>query len=428
MSDSELIEPQTEQEGDGSWRQTLAVTAVAQTFSILGFSFVTPFLPLYIQHLGIHGTTSVTLWAAIMSGLVAVGQAASQPIWGALADRHGRKIMLVRAAFSGAVFVGLMGLVGNIEELLILRFLAGVFTGTVAAAQALVASQTPKQRLGFVLGVMQTAIFSGNSMGPLLGGLTADWLGFRPTFGIAGGFLLSCAVLVFFFVHEKRPERIPKNERPSLRSGMKEILMIGGIPPMIASIFAVQFAVTQVYPILPQFVQELQGKGGHVAAVTGLILAGAGVAGAISATCTGWFSDRIGHKRVLVIAAGAAACVSIPQTFVEATWQLGLLRVFDGLCLGGMLPASGAILAGLVPQERRGTAYGLSSAAVSLGFGAGPLTSAGIVAVGGIRPVFLSAAFLLAVVSVWVAWMAPGRIRRVPQRSRRSRGAELSPT
>src|SRR5947209_10808072 len=130
------------------------------------------------------------------------------PIWGVLADRHGRKIMLIRAAFSAAVLVGLMGLATSVYQLLLLRLLQGAFTGTVSAAQALVASQTPKNRLGFSLGTMQTAVFVGSSMGPLLGGFVAQWLGFRPAFGIASCLLMTCAVLVLFFVHEeKRPAR-----------------------------------------------------------------------------------------------------------------------------------------------------------------------------------------------------------------------------
>jgi DHA1 family multidrug resistance protein-like MFS transporter len=399
--------------GREAWRQTLLVTAIAQSFSIMGFAFVTPFLPLYIQTLGIHGTTRVTLWAAIMSGLVALGMAVSSPIWGALADRYGRKIMVVRAAISASLLVGLMGVVGNIYELLLLRLLAGIFTGTVSASQALVASQTPKKRLGFALGVMQTAVFSGSSLGPLMGGVAAELLGFRPTFGISAGFLLSCGLMVLFFAHEtERPVHVPKADRPKLLKGMKEVLFIAGVPPMIASMFAVQFAVTQVYPILPQFVQQLQGHAGNAAAVTGFILAGAGIAGAISATTTGWFSDRVGHKRILMTAAAMAAVISVPQSFVQATWQLGLLRFFDGIALGAMLPASSAIVAGLVPQEKRATVYGLTAAAVAVAFGAGPLISAGIVAVAGIRPVFLSAALLLGIISVWVAIMVPGKIRR----------------
>ncbi len=386
------------------WQRTLTIMAVAQCFSILGFSFVLPFLPLYIQQLGIHGTTNITLWAAVLSGGVAIGMTVASPIWGVLADRYGRKIMVVRAALSAAVLIGFMGLATNVYELLALRVLQGMFTGTVSASQALVSSQTPRNRLGFALGVMQTAVFTGNSMGPLAGGLVAQAVGFRLSFAAAAILLATCGTLVVAFVEEEDTFRDRRDEpRPSIRSGMGQALRTPALLPMIATLFAVQFAVTQVYPILPQFVQYLQGSSGHAAVVTGLILGGAGAAGAISASGIGWFSDRIGHKSILVSAAVAACLISVPQYFVQATWQLAALRVADGLALGAMLPSASALLAGLVPAERRGAAYGLAASANSIGIAAGPLTTAAIVAFTGIRDVFLSAAVLLAGIAFWVA-------------------------
>lgn len=386
--------------------------AIAQTFSILGFSFVIPFLPLFVQQLGIHGITRVTLWAAFLSGCSAIGMAVASPIWGVLADRHGRKIMVMRASLSAAVLIGLMGLVSNVYQLLALRLLQGFFTGTVSASQALVSSQTPRKRLGFALGVMQTAVFVGNSVGPLIGGFTAEVVGFRFSFVVGGALLLTCGLLVTFLVHEEPVNTHQDAARPTLLGGLRQVLVVPALLPMIGAIFAVQFAITQVYPILPQFVQVLQGKSGHAALATGLILAGAGAAGAISSTVIGWFSDRIGHKWILVGAALAACLISIPQYFVTATWQLGLLRVCDGFALGAMLPSSSAILAGLVPAERRGAAYGLSASANSIGVAAGPLTTAGVVALTGIRSVFLTAALLLGIIAVWVGTMV-----HVPRRT-----------
>jgi MFS family permease len=336
---------------------------------------------------------------------VAIGMIVAAPIWGVLADRHGRKIMLIRASFSAAVLVGLMGLATSVWQLLLLRLLQGAFTGTVSAAQALVASQTPKDRLGFSLGTMQTAVFVGSSTGPLVGGLVAQWLGFRPAFGIASCLLMTCAVLVTLFVREEqRPEKPAADApRPSILGGMRDILAVPALLAMVGTFFAVQYAVTQVYPILPQLVQALQGRAGHAAVATGVILAGAGVAGAISSTAIGWFSDRIGHRTILIAAAVCACCITIPQAFVQATWQLAALRVADGLCLGAMLPSASAMLAGLVPSERRGAAYGFSQSANSLGILLGPMTSALVVAVSGIRDVFFSAAVLLAFIAVWVS-------------------------
>jgi DHA1 family multidrug resistance protein-like MFS transporter len=327
------------------------------------------------------------------------------PVWGVLADRHGRKIMVVRAALSAAVIIGLMGLVTSVWQLLLLRVLQGMLTGTVSAFQALVSSQTPRDRLGFSLGVMQTAIFVGNSAGPLAGGLVAEAVGFRLSFGVAAALLFTCGALTLTLIHEEKGLIARVEERPKLVGGMVEVLRAPALITMIASIFAVQFAVTQVFPILPQFVQSLQGTQGHAAVATGLILAGAGVAGALSSTAVGWFSDRVGHKTVLVAAAAAACVIAVPQYFVTATWQLAVLRVADGFALGAMLPSASAMLAGLVPAQRRGAAYGVAASANSIGVAAGPLTAAAIVAVLGIRAVFLSAAILLAGIAVWVATM-----------------------
>jgi MFS family permease len=252
----------------------------------------------------------------IRSVPAAVGYAS--PIWGVLADRYGRKFMVVRAAGSAAILVGLMGVALLVRE-------------------------------------------------------------------------------------ETRFTEQPTTPRPRVLAGMREVLTAPALLAMIGAIFVVQFATTQVYPILPRFVQLLEGRAGHAALATGLILAGAGVAGALSSTTLGWVSDRIGHKAILVTAALIAACLSVPQFFVQSTWQLGLLRVADGFALGAMLPASSAMLGSLVPSGQRGAAYGLASSATSLGIALGPLTTALVVALSGIRTVFLVAAVLLGAIAVWVA-------------------------
>jgi len=388
------------------WKRTLWSTALAQMLCIVGFNFVLPFLPLFVQQLGVQGQTNITLWAGLLAGGSAICMAVSSPIWGVLADRHGRKIMLVRAAFAGAVLIGLSSLVQNVYELLALRMLQGVFTGTVTASQALVSSQVPKERLGFSLGVMQTAVYLGSSLGPLGGGLVADAVGFRFSFAMAGGILLVAGVVITFLVEEeKRPVSETSAARQSFWRGMRDAINSSAVLAMAAAMFAVNFGVTVVFPILPQFIQMLQGPGGHDAALTGLVFTAAGVAGAISSVVTGSFADRIGYQRVIVTAAIIAAVLSVPQYFVNATWQLAVLRILIGLALGAILPSASAMIASLVPPEKRGTAYGLMGSATSLGFGVGPLTAAGVVAVAGIRAVFLTAAVLSAFIALWVGTM-----------------------
>jgi DHA1 family multidrug resistance protein-like MFS transporter len=396
MDAEETVSPQ--------WKRTLVLTALSQVLSLVGFSFVTPFIPLFIQQLGIHGAANITLWAALLTGGSSVFMIVAAPIWGALADRHGRKVMVVRAALSAGVLVVLMAAVQSVWQLLLLRLLQGMFTGTVSASQALVASQSPSRRMGMALGIMQTSVYVGTSIGPLLGGVVADSFGYRFSFVVGGISLFVSGLLVLLFVREHRVPS-PAVQSPPFWRDLGSALRIPVIPAMIGTYFAIQFGATVVTPILPQFVQSLQGSAGHAATVTGVILAGAGVASAVAAIVVGFFSDRIGYKSVLVVASIAAAVVSVPQFFVTATWQLFVLRVLIGLAIGAIMPAAGALTANLVPASRRGTAYGLTGSANSLGFGAGPLTAALVVSVAGLRPVFLTAAVLMLVIAVWVAAM-----------------------
>jgi MFS transporter, DHA1 family, multidrug resistance protein len=388
------------------WKRTLAVTATAQTVSMVGFNFFTPFLPLFLPQLGIYGVAHITLWSALLQGSSAIAMAISSPFWGVLADRHGRKIMLVRATFSAALLIGLSGLVQNVYELLLLRVLQGAFTGTATASQALVAAESPRERMGFTQGIMQTAIFLGVSIGPLLGGLAADAVGFRFSFLMAGGVLFSAGLLVLLFVREEHPrDRIEARPPVHIWRNMRDGLATPGLLPVIGAFFAVQFAITVVLPVLPQFIAYLQGPGGHAATVTGLIFTGGGIAGAISSVAAGTLADGLGYKRVIVVASVVAAIFSVPQFFVDATWQLLVLRIGMGFALGAIMPSAGALLGNLVPPEKRGTAYGLSGSATSLGFAAGPFTAAAVVSIDGIRPVFLTASVLLLAIAVWVQVM-----------------------
>ncbi|MDH7489169.1 MAG: MFS transporter [Anaerolineae bacterium] len=169
-----------------NWKITLAAAWVAQFLCIVGFNAVGPFYPFYIRALGVTDVHQVTLWAGILASTGAVSMALMSPIWGVLADRHGRKIMVVRATFGGALVLGAMALVQSVQQLFILRLLQGMLTGTVSAFMTLIASIAPAGEVGFALGMMQMAVFGGASVGPLVGGLVADNLGYRWVFGVTG--------------------------------------------------------------------------------------------------------------------------------------------------------------------------------------------------------------------------------------------------
>ncbi|MEJ2211214.1 MAG: MFS transporter [Anaerolineae bacterium] len=170
-----------------AWKRNLYVIWVAELVAIAGFSVVMPFLPYYVQELGITELHEVELWSGVLFATQAVAMTIAAPIWGSLADRYGRKMMVQRAMFGGAVVISLMGFVDNVWQLAALRALQGTLTGTVPAATTLVASSAPRERSGYALGLLQMAVWTGASVGPLLGGLVADaWATGRP-FGSPAG-------------------------------------------------------------------------------------------------------------------------------------------------------------------------------------------------------------------------------------------------
>ena len=184
-----------------AWRRNLRAIWVAELLAIMGFSSSFPIWSYFIQDLGVD-ENAVARWSGIIISAAAISMGLMGPVWGALSDRHGRKMMVMRAMFGGGIIIGLMGFAHTVQQLALLRLIQGVFTGTVAAATALVASDTPKDKLGSTLGKLQLAIFLGQAFGPTTGGFIADTWGYRATFWVTSGYLLAAGLIILFFVQE----------------------------------------------------------------------------------------------------------------------------------------------------------------------------------------------------------------------------------
>src|SRR5438132_1981569 len=219
-----------------SWQTSLYVICVAQATAMLAFGFVLPFLPLYLKEIGVSPESAVVFWSGALVTSTGVSLAIFSPIWGALADRHGRKLMVLRAMLIGGLIIALMGLVENVGEFLVLRILQGMFTGTIAAATALVAGIVPRERLAWSMGLLQTSVYVGISAGPVMGGVIAQAVGIRGTFFIAGAMLAIGGVFVWQFVHEHFMP--PSTTRPlgffeSLRLGLRSRTLM----PLMVTLF-----------------------------------------------------------------------------------------------------------------------------------------------------------------------------------------------
>lgn len=380
------------------WKRNLYVLFCVQLLSTAGFSLVFPFMSLYVKEVGIATSGSVELWAGLIFSAHAVTMMFASPVWGAVADRRGRKLMLERATIGGAIIMACMGLVQNAEQLVALRALQGAVSGVIAAANALVAATTPKEHTGEALGLLNMARWVGVAGGPILGGVLGELFGFRASFFITGTLLALAGVGVVFFVHEEFTP-VDARRRPGFWAGYQALFHAPGMLGLYGLTFLRSMGASLVSPMLALFVLALnQGREAGSAAMTGVVLGVAAFTTALSAVYLGRLGDKIGHNRVLIGASLAAVLLHFPQALVTTVWQLGLLQALAGVAIGGLVPATAALMNLWAPQDSQGATYGLDNSVQASARVVAPLLAALIATSVGYRAVFLATALAYTVV------------------------------
>jgi DHA1 family multidrug resistance protein-like MFS transporter len=393
------------------WKRNLAILWFGQLIAISGFSVFMPFLPYYVQELGITGIKQVAFWAGLLTSSQAVTMALVAPVWGSLSDRYGRKIMVVRAMFGGAVIVSLMGLVGNVWQLVVLRAIQGTLTGTVSAATTLVASSAPPERRGFALGTLQMAVYLGGSLGPLLGGFIADSMGYRPTFWVTGGLLVVAGILVTTLVREEFVPVARGGESTPLLEGLLLVFRTRALMTVCGIRVLMRMAVRIVGPVLPLFIQSIATPGTKIASLTGTITGVGSAASAVGAMLIGRLADRIGPQRILIVCGGAASVLYALQGRVQTPTQLLVLNVASGVAMGGILASISTLQAALAPKGLYGAVYGIDTSLVAAANAISPMLGAGLTASFGLTSVFAGAAILYAIATTVVLVVMPSVMR-----------------
>ena len=406
------------------WRRVLWVMFAAQLLSAVGFSTIFPFLPNYVEHLGSATGASLLLMVTLVFSLQAIAMAVASPVWGALSDRWGRKPMVERALYGGALLLLAMGFARSAEELVALRFAQGLVTGVVSAGTTLVASVTPRDRLGYAMGVMQTGLWAGVSVGPVLGGVLEYLFGFRVAFVLTAALLLTGGVLVSTLVRERFVP--PAGQGGGVRGMAAAFGHVLGAPG-VATVLLVRFTAwlgrTMIVPFLPLFVTGLMAGAATAGIVTGVAIGAASAAGTATAILLGRLGARLGPRPVLIAGAAATAVVYVPLTVFTEPWQLGALYAHPGATIGGVLPSVSALLAQLTDRGEAGSVYGIDNAIVSAARGASPVVGGAVVGVvvSGRDPigtdyavVFVVAAVLFAATAALAAWRVPRVAPPVP--------------
>ncbi len=362
--------------GHGVWRRTLISAWLAEILAITGFFFVMPFLRLFLRdELGVEDLAERSWWAGLVIGVPSFVMGFMAPIWGVFADRVGRKVMVLRAMFGGAVVLGLMGLVQAPWQLFALRMVQGAVTGTITASAALVASVTPSRRAGFSLGMMQAAVFAGQAVGPSLGGFVWDTFGARYAFFAASAILVASGVLLAVCATEgsAHPREARRREDEGSREGVLDVLRRPGFAGIIVLMLVIYASRSLPGAIFQEYAAGFAGPGSKVNTTVGALISVTAVAAAVASVTMGWLADRIGEGVLIVVGTIAGGVFCIPQAWISSLWALFVLRALIGVSLGATTPALGRFVHRAIPPASHGKAFGLVQSATSYARGVGVL-------------------------------------------------------
>ena len=390
------------------WKKNLIVCWFGMFVSSIGMSQIAPVLPLYIKHLGIESPALISQLSGLAFGITYIISAIFSPIWGHVADKIGRKPMLLRSSLGMAIIIGCMGFAPNAYILVGLRLLEGVITGFSTACTTLIATQTNKEHAGEALSTLSTASIAGSLLGPMIGGYISDYFGLQNVFFITGGLLFIAFITVFLFVKESfTPDNKESLDIKSIWKAVPEKTLTLTI---LITFFILTVALYSVEPIITVYISQLSKNSTHIALLAGMAFSASGLANIIAAKRLGKLSDRIGVQKVMLIALIIAGIDFIPQAFVTNSWQLMGLRFILGLTSAGLIPSVNILIKKITPSEITGRVFGFTMSAGYLGVFGGAVLGGQVAALFGIRYVFFITGALLLINAILVYFKVYRRI------------------
>ncbi len=365
-----------EDRGNGKlhWKLNLYVLWVCVFFCCASYTMCVPFLPVYLlQHLGVE-QSDVNSWTGLIYSITFFTAAIMAPYWGAHADRIGQRLMAIRAGFGLALSYALMGMCQTPEQLFVVRLIAGLVSGFVPASLSLVSSTLPAVKMGWGMGLMQTAVASGSILGPMLGGYVSAWFGMRMSFYIAAVALFIATVMVIAFVRDVEHEK-GEGKVIHVWADLKASLQNKGLLFVMSMFFLVQVCVMIVQPLITMYVSYLLGGvvNDDVVKTAGIIFSLAGIAGIVAGPYWGSRGQKRGYTKTLFLVFICAGAVNMCQFFVGNIWQYAVVTFIYGLFLAGAVPNINARLVEVTDPSVRGKAFGLVTSAQQFGGVVGPL-------------------------------------------------------
>ena len=373
-----------------AWRGTF--------FTGASFSIVMPFMALYIEELGVKGDM-VEWYTGLSVAISALASALVSPVWGRLADRYGRKPMMIRASMVMTFTMGGLALVPNVFWLLFLRTLNGLFAGYVPNATALIASQVPQNRSGYALGTLSTGLTAGVLIGPLLGGTLSEAFGMRGTFLLVGLILFICCLLTVFGLRENF-QPIEKGEMMTLSQICAKIPSKSMLIGLFVTSMIIQISAQSIAPMLALYIRYL-GQRDNILFYSGLIVSAMGFSSLLSTPFLGKLGDRIGNHRLLLMGLFYSFLLYFLCGFAGSALQLGILRFAYGFGVGALMPSVNSLLTKMTPKEGISRIFSFNQSFSYIGQVLGPFVGSAVATGLGYRWVFFVTAMIVFGNFVW---------------------------
>ncbi|MFL2054715.1 MFS transporter [Leuconostoc mesenteroides] len=345
-----------------------------RTFMVgMAFSEAMPFLALYIMQISHFNQAQVSLYAGISYAASYLVVILVSPIWGKIADQHGRKPMLLRTAAGMGIVIILLSCVTNIWQIIILRLCQGLFDGYTPSVIALIAAETPLEERSVVISKLSTGYIIGGLMGPLIGGVLATIFSIRMTFFITGIILLCVAFISFYGIQENF-QKINTSPTEKLASSKKESVWTVPILILLSATMLIQFVESAIIPYVSLMIKDLLFSEHYLTIMTGIVSALPGVATAVFATFIGKMSSHFGTLKILKLCELAAIIIYALLGMTTSLMFFAGLRFLIGIANAGMTPMIQVLLS--KASNRLSTVFSMSLSAQSLGSLAGSILGA----------------------------------------------------
>lgn len=399
---------------NGARQAALVFIFITVLIDVLAFGVIIPVLPHLVQQFVGGDTSTAAYWTGAFAFAFSLVQFFSTPIQGALADRYGRRpVILISCLGLGLDFV-FMALAPSLAWLFVGRIISAMTSASFTTANAYIADVTPPDQRAKSFGMIGAAFGLGFIVGPLIGGVLGG-IDHRLPFW----FSACLALLNFGYGLFVLPESLPKDKRTPVfdwqhakpMGGVKMLRTYPQIWGLVAVVFIANFA-HYVYP--STFVLFADNAFGWKEKEAGYVLSAVGVLSVIvNVILVGKVVKALGERRALLF---GLACGTLGFMVYGLSGMLGAGWLFvAGLPISALwaiaAPATQALITRQIPADAQGRIQGSMSSLVSLAGIFAPALFAGAFGffIGPHAPLhlpgiaFLIAALMLAI-AAFVAW------------------------